>query len=139
MLTEAALAALAALAAVCLTTDVLALGQGQQSHPGLPHVNVHLLLSGVKHVEVDELAPQGALQRCVHADAVGLGVAEEWVAAAVDGGSGLVWEAEEPEDHVGAGLLPGPGAQVFAALHSDEELVPAAAAGQLLQRRDGLA
>lgn len=118
--------------AAFLTAYLLVLGQRQQGCSGLPHINVHLLLLGVKHVELDELSPQVAVQRGVHAHAVGLGVAELWVAAAVDGSRGAVWELEELEDHVGAGLLRAAGLQVCAALHSDVELVPAAA-GQLLQ------
>lgn len=114
------------------------MGQWQQSYSGLPDVNVHLLLFEVKHVELDELAPQVPIQRCVHADAVGLGVAELWVAAAVDGGSGVVWEVKELEDHVGARLQRVPRLQVPAALHRDVEFVPPAA-GQLLQWRRGLA
>lgn len=120
-----------------LTADLLALGQGQQSDPGLADVKVHLLLPEVKHVELDVLAPQAAVQRRVHADAVGLGEAEMWVAAGVDGGGGAVGEVEQLEDHVGAGLLRAPGLQVSAALHADLEMVPPAAAPLLLRWRKG--
>lgn len=120
-----------------LTADLLVLGQWQQSNPGLPDIKVHLLLVQVKHVELDELTPQVPIQLRVHAHAVGLGVAETWVAAAVDGGGGVVWELQELEDHVGARLLRAPGLQVSAALHGDVELVPPAA-GRLLQWRKGL-
>lgn len=110
-----------------LTGDLLVQGQGQQRDSGLPHANVQLLLIEVKDGELEELPPQVLVQLCIHADPEGLGVPEAWVAAAVDGGSGGVWELKELEDHVGAGLLGTPGLKISAALHSDEQLVPPAA------------
>lgn len=100
----------------------------------LPHVTVQLLLFEVKHIELNELPPQVLIQLCVHADSVGLGVTEMWLAAAVDGGGGVVGELEELEDHVRARLLRPPGFQISASFHSDVEFVPPAA-GHLLQRK----
>lgn len=88
-----------------LTGDLLVLGQWQQSHSGLPHVLVHLLLFAVEHIELKDLRPQVLVQAHIHGDAVGLEVVEVGVAAVVDGRGRVVGEVRELVDHVGARQL----------------------------------
>lgn len=112
-----------------LTSNLLVLGQRQQSHRSLPHVLVHLLLFVVEHIKVKALTPQVLVQVLVRGDAVRLAVVELGVAAVVDCGGWVVGEVRELVDHIGARLQGSSGLQVSAALDRDVKLIPAAAAG----------